>query len=300
MNIDKKIAYNRRQAKKNEWTPEWFNHTFFDEQLIKNITEFQSLNGLVADGLAGPSTYRRINTLRESLEFSEEEPVDLTDINVIIHNEEPFRIYWDKVSLWHEGKALKCRTGTFTPKSSRHPKKFVTHWDVCLSSSSCAKVLNKRGLSVHFLIDNDGTIHQCLDMKEVAWHAGSHNASVVGVEISNAYSLKYQNHYKKRYGVRPVWKGVKVHGKSLKPFLGFYDVQIKALAALWEAVSFACDIPLVTPEEEGYSKEVSSKDYKGFICHFHLTKRKIDCAGLDRKLVILLAKEYRAIRENEG
>lgn len=301
MNLNEKISYNKRQAKKNGWEPNWFGCDDFNQYLIVKIKEFQEENGLVSDGLAGPSTYRCINTLRESLDMSEEEPVDLSDINVIIHNEQPFRIYWNKVSLWHEGKALKCKTGTFTPKSSRKPTKFVTHWDVCLSSSSCAKVLNKRGLSVHFLIDNDGTIHQCLDMKEIAWHAGrTQNALSVGVEISNAYSLKYQAHYKKRYGERPIWDNAKVHGKSLKPFLGFYDVQIKALAALWEAVSYACGIPLVSPSEESYSKEASGKDYSGFVCHFHLTARKIDCAGLNRELVLLLAQEYRSIRNNEG
>ena len=29
----------------------------------------------------------------------------------------------------------------------------ITHWDVCLNSKSCQSVLNRRGASVHFLID---------------------------------------------------------------------------------------------------------------------------------------------------
>ena len=57
-------------------------------------------------------------------------------------------------------------------KPDRKPTFFVNHWDVCLSADSCAKVLNKRGISVHFLIDNDGTIFQMLDTQHKAWHAG--------------------------------------------------------------------------------------------------------------------------------
>ncbi len=42
-----------------------------------------------------------------------------------------------------------------------------------------------RGLSVHFLLDLDGTIYQTLDLKERAWHATTSNDRSVGVEIAN-------------------------------------------------------------------------------------------------------------------
>jgi N-acetyl-anhydromuramyl-L-alanine amidase AmpD len=42
-----------------------------------------------------------------------------------------------------------------------------------------------RGLSVHFMLDIDGTIYQTLDVKERAWHAGTANDRSVGIEIAN-------------------------------------------------------------------------------------------------------------------
>jgi N-acetylmuramoyl-L-alanine amidase len=67
---------------------------------------------------------------------------------------------------------------------------FVLHYDVCGTSKTCFKVLNDRGLSVHFMLDLDGTIYQSLDLKEKAWHATIANGRSIGVEIAHigAYS----------------------------------------------------------------------------------------------------------------
>ena len=104
-----------------------------------------------------------------------------------------------------------------------------------------------------------------------------------GVEISTAYSLKYQDWYVRNgFGKRPVWDNAFVHGKRLSPFLGFYQVQLDALAALWEAISSATGIPLASPTQSHAVPEKLNRDkFSGFLCHYHLTKKKIDCAGLD-------------------
>src|SRR5262245_56723911 len=63
---------------------------------------------------------------------------------------------------------------------------FVIHFDVCGVSRQCFKVLHDhRDLSVHFMLDLDGTIYQTLDLKERAWHATTSNSRSVGVEIAN-------------------------------------------------------------------------------------------------------------------
>jgi hypothetical protein len=169
---------------------------------------------------------------------------------------------------------------------------FVNHWDVCLNSETCAKVLNRRGISVHFCIDNDGTIYQLVDMNHAAWHAGSKkwNHSSVGVEIANAYYPKYQSWYKRNgFGERPLIEGETVHGSRMKPFTGFYPVQLEALKALWEACHLAVGIPYKCPlDKKGntlkkVSTSAASGRFKGFVSHYHLTRRKIDCAGLDIK-----------------
>ena len=63
---------------------------------------------------------------------------------------------------------------------------FVIHYDVCGTSRYCFEVLHDhRHLSVHFMLDLDGTIYQTLDLKERAWHAGHANSRSVGIEIAN-------------------------------------------------------------------------------------------------------------------
>lgn len=63
---------------------------------------------------------------------------------------------------------------------------FVIHFDVCGVSRQCFKVLqDMRGLSVHFMLDIDGTLYQTLDLRETAWHARQANSRSIGVEIAN-------------------------------------------------------------------------------------------------------------------
>jgi N-acetyl-anhydromuramyl-L-alanine amidase AmpD len=63
---------------------------------------------------------------------------------------------------------------------------FVIHFDVCGTSRTCFQVLqDDRDLSVHFMLDLDGTIYQTLDLKERAWHATISNDRSIGVEIAN-------------------------------------------------------------------------------------------------------------------
>ncbi len=63
---------------------------------------------------------------------------------------------------------------------------FVMHYDVCGRSETCFKVLHdRRCLSVHFMLDVDGTIYQTLDLKERAWHATISNARSIGIEIAH-------------------------------------------------------------------------------------------------------------------
>jgi N-acetyl-anhydromuramyl-L-alanine amidase AmpD len=63
---------------------------------------------------------------------------------------------------------------------------FVLHFDVCGISKACFNVLHDhRDLSVHFMLDLDGTIYQTLDLKERAWHATTSNDRSVGIEIAN-------------------------------------------------------------------------------------------------------------------
>jgi len=71
------------------------------------------------------------------------------------------------------------------PTLSRVVDQFVVHYDAAGTARRCFRVLHDaRGLSVHFLLDLDGTIYQTLDVKERAWHATIANDRSVGIEIA--------------------------------------------------------------------------------------------------------------------
>ena len=215
--------------------------------------------------------------------------------NYIIANGLKHDIDWDKVVIYTQPEALELPSYCYkTVKSERKPTMFMAHWDVCLSSKSCYKILIKRKLSVHFLIDNDGTIYQIMDTNHIAWHAGRRkvNNTSIGVEISNAYYPKYQSLYVKNgFGERPVWDNSKVHDKVLEPHLGFYPVQEKAFAALAKCLNKVYNIPLEVPKVNNQLVKTIYKDakeakYKGVVNHYHITERKIDCAGFKIDKVI--------------
>lgn len=92
---------------------------------------------------------------------------------------------------------------------------FVIHYDVSGTSKRCFQVLHDiRGLSVHFLLDLDGTIYQTLDLKEAAWHATVANARSIGIEIANmgAYPINVGND---EANVLSRWYGKGPDGKTV-------------------------------------------------------------------------------------
>jgi N-acetyl-anhydromuramyl-L-alanine amidase AmpD len=86
-----------------------------------------------------------------------------------------------------DGEVEQVRGGGWDLQTLRKVvDQFVLHYDVCGTSRQCFRVLHDfRGLSVHFMLDIDGTIYQTLDLKERAWHATTSNTRSVGIEIAN-------------------------------------------------------------------------------------------------------------------
>jgi hypothetical protein len=276
MTLEEKIKYNKESSSKLGWKPDWFNSSDFNEELINKIAEFQKSYQLTADGIVGPVTYRRLLTERDSEKGS-----------FIICGGKEIAIDWPKVVNMNQPGSLKLPASTYKKKAGRKPSMFVVHWDACLSSASCASVLAQRGLSVHFCIDNDGTIYQLVDAEHIALHASNANSVSIGVEVSNAHYPKYQSWYEKNgFGKRPVLKNTKVHSGTIDEHLAFYPVQEEALKVLIHTVCNHYGIPLVVPKDSSGKlitkevPEVASNKFSGVVCHYHITAGKIDCAGL--------------------
>jgi N-acetylmuramoyl-L-alanine amidase len=189
---------------------------------------------------------------------------------------------------------------------------FVIHYDVCGTSQACFRVLQDvRSLSVHFLLDVDGTIYQTLDLAHTAWHARAANRRSIGVEIAQigayprvddpALTRRYQwtesgarlmLDAKARAGLRfPDWAGGParpgpvegtVHGQRLVQY-DFTPEQYRSLAALAAALArvfprIALDAP--RDAEGDVRNDALDADetarFHGCIGHAHLQADKID------------------------
>ena len=277
-----KKRYNQKSAKKHGWHPSWFSADLidFDNELLNEIISFQEHHDLKPDGLVGPMTYRRVLADREiQLECKNSK-------NHILVAGKRVSIDWDvKVDLIKPGAFKKHR-------GLRKPTMVVTHWDVCTSAAKCKNVLEARNISTHFCIDNDGVIHQFLDTNDIGWHAGGVNKYSIGVDFSNAYYIKYNSIYEKRgFPKRPILSNSRVHGIKLKPHLGYYNVQIEAYKRLLDTLTSHYNIPLVVPTDDGelmtgVHNGAAKGKFNGIVCHYHLTRKKIDCAGLELKKIV--------------
>jgi N-acetyl-anhydromuramyl-L-alanine amidase AmpD len=191
---------------------------------------------------------------------------------------------------------------------------FVIHFDVAGTSRQCFNILHDhRGLSVHFMLDLDGTIYQTLDLKERAWQATTANSRSVGIEIANmgAYGAGGSNPFEEWYvretngqaritiparvkesGIRTKnWVG---HSARPEPVAGeiqgrelvqydFTPEQYKALIKLTATLSkvlpkIKCDYP-----KDAAGQLITRKlpddvleNYHGVLGHFHVQTNKVD------------------------
>src|SRR5207249_1174711 len=120
-------------------------------------------------------------------EHSKEEVKDLTRPNR----------YSLRRSGLSEAEIERVRGGGWDlPLLQRVVDQFVIHFDVAGTSRQCFNIMHDhRDLSVHFMLDLDGTLYQTLDLKERAWHATTSNTRSVGIEIANmgAYGASREN-----------------------------------------------------------------------------------------------------------
>lgn len=291
MSVKDKRFYNQASAARLGWSPAWFCAEDFGELLVENVKDFQRKHNLAPDGLVGPMTYARICTEKEALHEMALDALTSkvdSDARYVVCGGQSIPIEWDKVVNFSDSDGLAAPESCYKfSRTVRKPNMIVTHWDATLSAKSCHNILTKRGVSSHFVIDNDGTIYQMLDTNHVAWHAGAVNKYSIGIDFSNAYYTKYQKYYRRKgHGNRPLIESV-VHGVKLGAHLGYYPAQEEAYKALLKVLCMHYDIPLECPRDDsgrfvkGVHPSAKNGKFKGVVSHYHVSRNKIDCAGLE-------------------
>lgn len=273
--INDTTFYNKASSALLGWDPTWFGleKNDFGNKLETKVEKFQEDHDIKIDGLVGPVTFTRLETHREAC-LIQGQTINCGFNRIKVNNVKISEDLYNK---------LPSNNYRAVPLSKpRKINKIVIHWDAALSSKSAFNILKKRGYSTHFCVDNDGTIFQLLNTNHIAWHVKESNNDSIGIDISNAYYLKYNKTYERRgFGPRPVINST-VNGRDLGPHLGYYPEQIRAAKELIKTLVQQYKIPLETPIEFVDNPE----DVGGVMFHYHLNDGKIDTAGFPLELII--------------
>lgn len=171
-------------------------------------------------------------------------------------------------------------------------KQFVVHHDGCSSADMCFSVLqNERGLSCHFLLDNDGTIFQTIDLGLAAYHGGNHNYHSIGVELCNRGDAKKEPAYyaSGRRGPQRAAVPCKINGHTILAF-EYTKAQMDAFIKLSRALlrllpNLPAEYPQSSPgvQEWNTMPPSASWNFSGYIGHYHLIPQKWDPGPFDFK-----------------
>lgn len=190
---------------------------------------------------------------------------------------------------------------------------FVIHYDSAGTSENCFHILHeRRGLSVHFLLDIDGTIYQTLDLQERAWHATKANDRSIGIEIASigAYAPRDSDALDRWYTAEDFDRritlpesfgdgGVRTAGFVGRParreavvgqiqgqWLKMYDLTNEQYDALIHLTATLCEVfpemPCDYPRRRDGTLEtrvlddLSYETFSGVLGHFHVQENKVD------------------------
>ena len=271
--------YNEESQVRFGWSPKDFglSENADPSSIIEAVEAFQYARGLTMDGKVGPMTWGRLQT---DLEYEEVSAKGGWSILCDGHYKS---VDFPCIPAGKGSEFSLIGEGGYSVRR-KEPIQVVWHWDAALSAQSTHKILLKRNLAYHGVIDNDGTFVQFLDFKRhKAWHAGGgFNAASIGICVSNAVYKKYQKYYTKRWGARPEIEA-SVHGRK-QELLGYYPAQLDTAAKVAAFIAKEFGIPLVTPATDTIFDD--AKEYEGHLAHYHCTLRKWDVAGFPFEMIM--------------
>jgi hypothetical protein len=167
-------------------------------------------------------------------------------------------------------------------------RQFVVHHDGCQDSKMCFHVLhNERGLSVHFLIDNDGTIYQTLDLVDCAFQAAGVNEISIGVELANrGDAVRFPNEY---HGRREK-QTCTIHGHQFLAY-AYTKEQNEAMVNLGKALArifpnLPQAHPITPTGDPMWANLPDPREFAGYLGHYHVTDQKWDPGPYDFKYLI--------------
>ncbi len=189
----------------------------------------------------------------------------------------------------------------------------VIHYDQAYTSRNCFHILHDiRGLSVHFMLDLDGTLYQTCDLVERCRHAREANDRSIGVEVAHPGALedgsKIAGLYRRderglTFLALPSWLGPepvrtpgfvprparpepirgKIHGRDRTQY-DFTDPQYEALGRLAGALARIFPrLRLEAPRNPGgevrdriFDTPEEAAAFQGVVGHYHLQSDKYD------------------------
>lgn len=247
------------------------NHTPDSEMFAKAVATVQEDLGLKVDGLCGPATIA-------AMAAKDRERVGQASILI---GPRAYPLEGARVVTFIEDQSLDVKARVRQDKI----RQLVLHYDVTFNSRSTLSVLQKRGLSYHFLIDGDGeaTIYQTHNPTlSTCFHARSANKHSVGICLNNPAEPEYQRRDANQRGrERPV-KIDEVHGGHVE-LLDFFPEQKERAKQLVDLLCGVLGVPHSAPKDlEGNFKKgvINADTFDGVIGHYHLTTSKIDPAPL--------------------
>ena len=231
-------------------------HSAAPEKLIKRVRVFQANHGLTVDGKIGPKTFGAILLMWPQLaaaeavqaapepaaepEQEDAEDAECTGGHLLIDGKRvpvPFEV------VQHEPfKGRKRRAGTLI-------NSLVIHQSGTSSVSATERVLRKRGLGVHIMIDGCGTVHSFGDLARSMAHGNERNTTSIGIEVIQPYT-RTTGHWQVMIDPSPTaWK--KREAADTPAQLAALDALCGILTAhSWECAGHVLiDVPLAFPTQ---------------------------------------------------